>query len=253
MYNLDLTGKLAVVTGAAGNLGRVISRALAQCGADVVVHYSSSREKAEELCAQIRGMGRRSMIVSGDVGNLQQVLAMKDAIAGELGCPDIIVNNAVAQYKWTTILEQDVADFESQFRSCVLHNVNMAKAFIPHMVEQKYGRVIAINTECAMQDMPGKGAYVSGKRGQDGALRSLCLEVAPSNVTVNQVAPGWMITEDFRAHPTDDSEYIARVPMGRRGDDQEIANAVCFLASDLAGFITGAVLPVAGGLAMSKI
>ena len=104
-----------------------------------------------------------------------------------------------------------------------------------------------------MQDFPGQGAYAAGKRGQDGVLRALCVEVAGDNVTVNQVAPGWMRTEDWRAHPDDDSDYIARVPMHRRGDDQDIANAVAFFASELAGFVTGAILPVAGGYAMSKL
>lgn len=84
-------------------------------------------------------------------------------------------------------------------------------------------------------------------------LRALCVEVAGDNVTVNQVAPGWMRTEDWRDNPDDDSDYIARVPMHRRGDDQDIANAVAFFASDLAGFVTGAILPVAGGYAMSKL
>lgn len=95
----------------------------------------------------------------------------------------------------------------------------------------------------------------AGKRGQDGALRALCVEVAGDNVTVNQVAPGWMRTEDWRNDPdrSDESDYISKVPMHRRGDDQDIANTVAFLASDLAGFITGAIVPVAGGYAMSKL
>ena len=151
------------------------------------------------------------------------------------------------------MLEQDEKDFDSQYRSCVLHNVHMAKAFVPAMQQKRWGRVIAINTERAMQDIPGAGAYISGKRGQDGVLRTLALEVGQDNVTVNQVAPGWMRTEDWRADPTDDAFYVARVPLRRRGDDQDIANAVAFFASDLADFITGAILPVAGGLAMSKL
>ena len=253
MLKIDLTGKTVVVTGGSGNLGRVICRTLAKCGADVCVHYSGNREKAERVAQEIRAMGRRAMTAQADVGDLDSVMKMRDAVAAELGMPDIIVNNAVAQYKWTSVLEQDIADFDSQYRTCVLHNVNMAKAFVPHMQAQKWGRVIAINTERAMQDFPGQGAYASGKRGQDGVLRSLCVEVAGDNVTVNQVAPGWMRTEDWRAHPDDDSAYIERVPMHRRGDDQDIANAVAFFASDLAGYITGAILPVAGGYAMSKL
>lgn len=253
MLNLDLSGRIAVVTGGSGNLGRVICRTLAQCGADVCVHYNGSHEKAERVAEEIRSLGRRAMTVQADVGDLSAVLRMRDEVQAQLGLPDIIVNNAVAQYHWTSVLEQDIADFDSQYRSCVLHNVNMAKAFVPHMQQRKWGRVIAINTERAMQDLPGAGAYVSGKRGQDGVLRALCVEVGPDNVTVNQVAPGWMRTEDWRSDPTDDSDYIRRVPLARRGDDQDIANAVAFLASDLAGFITGAILPVAGGLAMSKL
>lgn len=253
MLKIDLTGKIAVVTGGSGNLGRVICRTLAKCGADVCVHYSGSREKAERVAQEIREMGRRAMTVQADVGDSDSVKKMRDQVAAELGMPDIIVNNAVAQYRWTSVLEQDIADFDSQYRTCVLHNVNMAQAFVPHMREQKWGRVIAINTERAMQDFPGQGAYASGKRGQDGVLRSLCAEVAGDNVTVNQVAPGWMRTEDWRAHPDDDSAYIERVPMHRRGDDQDIANAVAFFASDLAGYITGAILPVTGGYAMSKL
>jgi 3-oxoacyl-[acyl-carrier protein] reductase len=255
MIGIDLTGKIAVVTGGSGNLGRVICRTLARCGADVCVHYNGSREKAERVAEEICGMGRRAMAAQADVGELFSVLHMRDQVAETLGMPDIIVNNAVAQYKWTSVLEQEIADFDSQYRSCVLHNVNMAKAFVPHMRERRWGRVVAINTERAMQDIPGAGAYVAGKRGQDGVLRALCAEVAAGNVTVNQVAPGWMRTEDWRDDPEreDDADYIRRVPMGRRGDDQDIANAVAFLCSDLAGFITGAILPVAGGYAMSKL
>ncbi len=252
MLNLNLSGKIALVTGGSGNLGRVTCRTLAQCGADVIVHYCGSRDKAERVAQEIRDMGRRAMTVQADVGDYASVMAMKAEVEA-FGMPDIIVNNAVVQYKWTTVLQQDIEDFNSQYRSCVLHNVNMAKAFVPHMQAQKWGRVIAINTERAMQDFPGAGAYIAGKRGQDGVLRTLCTEVGADNVTVNQIAPGWMRTEDWRDNPDDDSEYAARVPLKRRGDDQDIANAVAFLASDLAGFITGAILPVAGGLAMSKL
>lgn len=255
MLKIDLTGKVVVVTGGSGNLGRVICRTLADCGADVCVHYFGSKAKAERVAEEIRKMGRRAMTAYADVGDLDSVMKMKEEVAATLGMPDIIVNNAVIQYNWTSVLEQDIEDFNGQYRSCVLHNVTMAKAFVPHMQAQKWGRVIAINTERAMQDFPGQGAYAAGKRGQDGALRALCVEVAGDNVTVNQVAPGWMRTEDWRNDPerSDESDYISKVPMHRRGDDQDIANTVAFLASDLAGFITGAIVPVAGGYAMSKL
>lgn len=251
---IDLTGRLAVVTGGAGELGRVIVRTLAACGADVAIHYHRSHDKAQALLAQVQALGVRGMIVSADVGDAASVRAMHEAVVAGLGEADIIVNNAVAQYNWKSVLEQDVADYESQFRSCVLHNVLMAQEFVPAMVRREWGRVIATNTECAMQNEPSQSAYVSGKRGMDGVLRVLAKEVGRHNITVNQVAPGWTISDRDRAagtiqHPS----YDKRVPLGHRGEDQDIANAVAFLASDLAKFITGAFLPVCGGNVMPAI
>jgi len=251
---IDLSGRLAVVTGGTGQLGRTMVRTLAECGADVAVNYRQNGAKAQELVAELRDRGRRAMAAQADVTDKASVEAMRDAIVRELGHPDIIVNNAVIQYNWVSVLEQGVADYESQFRSCVLHNVLMAQAFVPGMIEKKRGRVIGINTECAMQCFPGQSAYVSGKRGMDGVLRILAKEVGKHNITVNQVAPGWTISDRDREKGTQVNEgYSKNVPLGHRGDDQDIANAVAFLASDLADFITGVYLPVCGGYVMPTI
>ena len=129
----------------------------------------------------------------------------------------------------------------------------MAKAFVPHMIERKWGRVIGINTECTMQCSPSQSAYIAGKAGQDRVLRVLAKDVGQHGITVNQVAPGWTISDKYRETPAEDKRYRDLVPMGRRGEDQEIANAVAFLASDLAAFITGVYLPVCGGNVMPKI
>jgi len=252
--NIDLSGKLAIVTGGAGQLGRVMVRTLACCGADVAVHYLRSADKAAELVGEVQAMGRRSLAVSADIGLREDVLAMRDTVVRALGEVDIVVNNAVAQYPWKAVLEQDVEDFESQFRSCVLQNVLMAQAFVPSMARRGWGRVIAINTECAMQCGPSQGAYVSGKRGMDGVLRVLAKEIGHANVTVNQVAPGWTISDRDRSQGSQRQPgYDKHVPLGHRGEDQDIANAVAFLASDLARFISGVYLPVCGGNVMPTI
>ena len=244
--NIDLTGRIAVVTGATGELGRVITRTLSDCGARVAAHYHRAADKAGELSV--------ACIVQADVTLEEDVLRMRDEIHRKLGVPDIIVNNAVIQYTWTNVLRQSPADYRSQFESCVLQNVHMAQAFVPGMIEKKWGRVIAINTECAMQNAPGQSAYVSGKRGMDGVLRCLAKEVGGHGITVNQVAPGWMISEKSRAEGTERQEqYERNIPLRRRGEDQDIANAVAFLASDLAGFISGVYLPVCGGNVMPGI
>jgi 3-oxoacyl-[acyl-carrier protein] reductase len=251
---IDLSGKLAVVTGATGQLGRVMARTLAGCGADVVIHFRQNAEMAAQLVDEIRALGVRVMAVQADVSDKDAVLAMHDAIAGELGDPDIIVNNAVGQFSWQTVLEQSVEDYEGQFRTSVLHNVLMAQAFVPAMIRNGGGRVIAISTECAMQNAVNQSAYVSGKRGMDGVLRVLAKEVGAHGITVNQVAPGWTISDRDRAAGTEHQEgYQTSVPLRRRGTDQEIANVVAFLASPLASFVSGVYIPVCGGNVMPAI
>jgi 3-oxoacyl-[acyl-carrier protein] reductase len=252
---IDLSGQVALVTGATGQLGRVIAMTLAECGADIALHYHQSAERATLLQHQIEALGRRACIVQAEISGEASVRAMKDEVLARLGAPHILVNNAVSQYKWVPVLEQAPADYEDQFRSCVMQNVLMAQTFLPAMIARGTGgRVIAINTECAMQNAPTQSAYVAGKRGMDGVLRVLAKEVGSHAITVNQVAPGWTISERDRQEGTERRpEYEKSVPLARRGEDQEIANAVAFLASPLASFITGVYLPVCGGNVMPTI
>lgn len=258
---IDLKKKIAVVTGGTGKLGRTMIRSLAKCGANTAICYYNKKSFAAELKEDIEEKYNvRAEIVYVDVTDLDSVMIMKDQVLKTLGVTNIIVNNAVIKInEWTSVLEQADQDYESQFKSCVMQNVYMAKAFIPDMIKQNYGRVIGINTECSMQNFPTQSAYVSGKRGMDGILRVLAKEVGQYNITVNQVAPGWTISDRCRnpsrssKNINQDYPYIERVPLKRRGTDIEIANAVCFLASDLAGFITGVYLPVCGGNVMPCI
>ncbi len=254
MLTLNLTGKIAVVTGATGQLGRVMVRTLASCGADVAIHYLQNADKAASLKAEVEGMGRRAVTIQANVTDKTSVLALRDQVTEGLGAAQIIVNNAVSQSPWKSVLEQSPEAYESQFQSSVLHNVLMAQAFVPGMIEAGGGRVIGINTECAMQNFPTQSAYVAGKRGMDGILRILAKEVGAHGITVNQVAPGWTISDNDRASGSESQPgYEKSVPLGRRGTDQEIANVVAFLASDLASYITGAYVPVCGGNVMPAI
>jgi 3-oxoacyl-[acyl-carrier protein] reductase len=252
---LDLSKKVALVTGASGQLGRVIARTLAQCGADIAIHYHNQRAEAETLKGEVEVLGKRALAVQADITDFASLRAMRDQIGTTLGAPDIVVANAVAQiFPWTTVLEESVADYESQFRTCVMQNVLLAKAFLPAMIAKGQGRYIGINTECSMQMLPTQSAYVAGKRGMDGVLRVLAREVGKHQITVNQVAPGWTISEQDRKNGTEHRpEYEANVPLKRRGTDQEVANVVAFLASDLASFISGAFVPVCGGNVMPTI
>jgi len=182
------------------------------------------------------------------------VQAMKREIEKNLGAPSIVVTNANAANPWKLVLEQSVENYEGQFRSCVLQNVLMAQAFAPAMIEKKWGRIIAISTECVMQVLPTQSTYVAGKKGMDALLRVLAKEIGMHGITVNQVAPGWTISDNDREKGTEkQAHYDQHVPLRRRGEDKEIANVVAFLASDLASFVTGLYIPVCGGNVMPAV
>eukprot|EP01047_Picozoa_sp_COSAG01_P076727 COSAG01_NODE_13574_length_1566_cov_1.111111_1_plen_332_part_00 len=276
---IDLSGHIAIVTGSTGMLGRSMCRTLAAAGADVAVHYRSNPGKAEELCRQIRGMGRRACAVHAHVDDERSVRAMAAEVTKVLGEVSIVVANAVQQYEWTSVLEQSTTDFDSQYRTCTLQNVLLAQAFVPAMIKRGWGRVIAISSVCAMECAVGQGAYDAGKRGMDGVLRVLAREVGPDGITVNTVAPGFMLSKDhadatdssisYNQRKSDDGpghfprlqnaddeaqrNRAARTALGRLGYDDDVAAAVAFLASDLASQITGLFMPVAGGTVMPTI
>jgi 3-oxoacyl-[acyl-carrier protein] reductase len=250
MINIDLKNKTAIVTGASGELGRTMVRKLSAAGANVIIHYNNNSEKALALQKEIESEGNKAFCVQADITNKESIENMKKEISSSFQMPEIIVTNAVIQYEWTNVLNQSESDYESQFKSCVMQNVLMAKAFLPKLIEDKWGRFIAINTECTMQCHPSQSAYVSGKRGMDGMLRVLAKEIGENNITVNQVAPGWTMSENS----TDPSlGHAQKIPLKRRGTDEEVANVIAFLASELSSYITGAYIPVCGGNVMPTV
>ncbi|MEY4546594.1 MAG: hypothetical protein RL685_2789 [Pseudomonadota bacterium] len=253
MLKIDLTGKLALLTGASGQLGRVMARTLAGCGADLVLQYHNDHAGAERVEEEVRALGRQVRVVQADVGTRTGVQRIAD-VAHTLGDPDILVINAVAQiHPWSYVIEESIEDYESQFRTCVLQTVYLVQTFVPALQRKGWGRVIGINTECTMQMFETQSAYVAGKRGMDGVLRVLAREIGRHGITVNQVAPGWTISDRDRVRPAEDASYCQNVPLRRRGTDAEVANVVAFLASELASYVHGAFLPVCGGNVMPTV
>jgi 3-oxoacyl-[acyl-carrier protein] reductase len=260
----DLAGRVAFITGAAGDLGRVIAEALAAAGADVAVHCRADPARGEPVAEACRAKGRRAAVITGDIADLAAMTAARDRAVAALGPIDIVVANAVSQLKaWQDVLDQPLDDYLDQFRTCVLHAVVAAKVFVPSMRARRWGRFIGINTECVIECRAGSSAYASGKGGMDRVLRCLAKEIGKDGVTVNQIAPGWMISARNRKAGGGADEdaldaktrewYVGGVPLGHRGTDGDIAEAVTFLASEGARFITGAMLPVCGGRAMTAI
>ncbi len=252
--NIDLTGRKALVTGGSGGLGRTIVRTLAECGADVAVHYHSDIKNAEALVSELKASGRNSAAFRCDITKSDSVEKMRDEVEKGFGMPDILVVNAVIQYEWKRLLDQDIKDYYSQFESCEMQFVYMMKAFLPAMIQNRYGRIVVMNTECSVMAEPGCSAYTAAKRGLDGLVRVAAKEYGGDGITINQIAPGWTITDKERANGVNPApEYVASVPLARRGTDTDIANMTAFLASDLASFVTGAFIPVAGGRVMPAI
>ena len=251
--SIDLSRRVALVTGATGQLGRSISRTLARCGAKLAIHYHRSGDAAEVLCNELRAAGVEACVVSGDVADVVAVEAMRDKIEATLGSVDVVVNNAVTWFNEGPVVAQSADQFDRVYRSSVLQAWTTATVFSRPMIDQHWGRIISLGTEVTTQALANRAPYTAAKCAMDGMMRSLARELGEHGITVNQVAPGWMITDkDRRDRDEVQPEYENGVPLRRRGYDQDVANLVAFLASDLAGFITGVRVPVCGGNVMPE-
>jgi 3-oxoacyl-[acyl-carrier protein] reductase len=246
-----LEKKVALVTGASRGIGRGIALEMAREGADVVINYNNSKEKANEVAHSVEALGRRSLVVKADVSNQNEVEAMRKSVLAEFdGGVDILVNNAgihhhlksweIDQVEWRRILAVNV---DGVF---LCTNV-----FNPEMRAKKWGRVINISSIDAFTGTDHEAHYGSSKAALLGLTRCLALELAPYNITVNAIAPGWIET-DMTAGTTGEERKRAleRVPLGRMGQPAEIGYVAAFLASDRANFITGQTIHVNGGEAM---
>jgi len=241
------------VTGATGELGRPTARTLAACGAKVAIHYYTAREVARQLCDELKAAGASACIVSCDVADLEGVSAMRQEIENALGPVDIVVNNAVTWFDERPVIDQSADQFDRVFRSSVLQGWTTAKVFSKSMVARRWGRIISLGTEVTTQGLANRAPYTAAKCAMDGMMRSLARELGAHGITVNQVAPGWVITDkDRRDRDEVQPTYELAVPLRRRGYDQDVANTIAFLASDLAGFITGVRIPVCGGNVMPE-
>ncbi|MGJ5203831.1 SDR family NAD(P)-dependent oxidoreductase [Bradyrhizobium sp. HKCCYLR20261] len=251
---IDLSGRIALVTGAAGELGRPIARTLAACGAKVAIHYLTARAGAEKLCDELNELHpQRVCTVSGDVAELADVEAMRRLVESRLGPVDIVVNNAVTWFDERPVVDQTADQFDRVFRSSVLQAWATARVFSAPMIERKWGRLISLGTEMTSLALPNRAPYTAAKCAMDGMLRSLARELGEHGITVNQVAPGWVISDkDRRDRDEVQPHYERSVPLGRRGYDQDVANMIAFLASDLASFVTGVRIPVCGGIVMPE-
>jgi len=246
----DLTGRVAIVTGSSRGIGRAIAQAMAAQGASVVVNYASHEEAARQVVDAIRSAGGTAMAVQADVSKAEQAAALIDAAIGAYGRLDILVNNAGIT-RDTLILRMSEEDWDVVLNTNLKGAFHCMKAAIKPMMRQRYGRIISISSVSGLAGNAGQANYAAAKAGLIGLSKSVARELASRNITVNVIAPGLISTDLTAALPAELlAAGIQRTPLGRMGTPQEIAAAAVFLASEEAGFITGQVLVVDGGLAL---
>ncbi len=239
---------VVLVTGASRGIGAAIARGFAAAGYDVAVNYHQSVGKAEALCAELRETGVRAIAVQADVSDGAQVASMFDTVRRTLGDPDTLVNNAgVSQFGLLT----DLSDEE--WRRILHTNLSAVfyccKAALPAMIRQKSGVIVNIASMWGEVGASCEAAYSAAKAGVIGLTKALAKEVGPSGVRVNAVSPGVVMTDMMRDFSEQEVAALAEeTPLMKTGSVEEIADAVLFLASERAKFITGQVLSVNGGI-----
>jgi len=241
--------RVALVTGASRGIGREIALTLCRSSFDVVV-ASPEVEKNEEVAETIRQCGGNTMTLDLDVSNRDSVRQGVDAVLNQMGRLDVLVNNAGIT-RDALSMRMKPEDWDKVLQINLTGAFYMSQAVIPPMMKERWGRIINIASVVGEMGNPGQANYVSSKAGLIGLTKCLAHELASRNITVNAVAPGYIETDMTAVLPQEVKDrMLAMIPLKRFGQPKDIANAVKFLASEDAGYITGAVLRVNGGMYM---
>ena len=247
---MNFAGKTAVVTGGSRGIGRAICEELARGGANVVLCYAGRAEAAQETVTACEDLGAKALAVQCNVADEAQVKALMDAAVKEFGRIDILVNNAGVTRDGLVMMMKE-ADFDAVIDTNLKGTFLCMKAVSRIMMKQRYGRIVNLSSVTGLMGNMGQTNYAAAKAGILGMTKSYAREVASRGITVNAVAPGFIDTDMTEAMPEGAKDkIITGIPMGRTGKPEDVAEAVAFLASEQAGYITGEVLRVDGGMAM---
>ena len=247
---MQLEGKIALVTGASRGIGRAIAVALAAAGADVAVNYAGNKAAAEAVAAEIEAMGRKVLLLQGDVAQLEVCTEMIDAVIKEFGRIDILVNNAGIT-RDNLLMRMKEEDWDAVLNTNLKGVFNCTKAAVKYMMKQRAGRIVNITSVVGVMGNAGQANYAAAKAGVIGFTKALAKEVSSRGITANVIAPGFIATDMTKVlGESVQEEMLKTIPLGRPGDPQDVANAVLFFASEEAAYITGQVLNVDGGMVM---
>lgn len=249
--SFSLQGRVALVTGSTTGLGRAIALALGQAGASVALNFQNNTARAEKAFAEFQAAGCAGGLFRGDVTSESDVPRLISAIEDELGPVDILVPNATCDQPHKPIEDYDWAFYQSMVDFFIKSPFLLTRACLPHMKQQRWGRIINIGSEVVGRGVPNFTAYVAAKGGQNGFHRSLATELAPFGITVNMISPGWIPVERHEKDPQSEKDgYHSLIPAGRWGLPSDVGGTAVFLASEAAGFVVGQNIAVNGGMTL---
>ena len=246
----SMTGKTAVVTGGSRGIGRAICLELARRGANVVFSYAGNTAAAEKTLAELKELGVEARAIQGNVADPAAAKTLIDTAVKELGGIHILVNNAgITRDGLAMAMKEE--DFDAVIETNLKGAFLCMKAAIRPMMKARYGRIVNLSSVVALRGNPGQVNYCASKAGLIGMTKSLAKEMGARGITVNAVAPGYISTDMTAALPDAARQaMLSTIPVGRAGSPEDVAAAVAFLASEEAGYITGQVLSVDGGMGM---
>ena len=246
----SMSGKTAVVTGGSRGIGRAICLELARRGANVVFSYAGNTAAAEKTLEELKALGVEARAIQGNVADPAAAKTLVDTAVKELGGIHILVNNAGITRDGLAMAMKE-SDFDAVIETNLKGAFLCMKAAIRPMMKARYGRIVNLSSVVALRGNPGQVNYCASKAGLIGMTKSLAKEMGARGITVNAVAPGYISTDMTAALPDAARDaMLSTIPVGRAGSPEDVAAAVAFLASEEAGYITGQVLSVDGGMGM---